>query len=169
MLLLNGCVGKLVTPGDCKSPVLRHCWFDSNRIHQNLVCSYRGYYCGLSIRLRGFDSPTDRQIIIAGRVRSPAWSHKPLPSLVQIQAPQPFASETWKSERSYKPFSARLAFLRGFDSLRWYHFMYPWCNGSIAVSKTVRRSSSLWGYAKFISKGLRSRWTRKRDQSMPEA
>jgi len=57
---------------------------------------------------------------IAGRVRSPARSHKPLPSLVQIQAPQPFASETWKSERSYKPFSARLAFLRGFDSLRWY-------------------------------------------------
>jgi hypothetical protein len=32
-----------------------------------------------------------------------------------------YASETWKSERSYKPFSARLAFLRGFDSLRWYH------------------------------------------------
>ena len=30
------------------------------------------------------------------------------------------ASETWKSERSYKPFSARLAFLRGFDPLRWY-------------------------------------------------
>ena len=28
--------------------------------------------------------------VIAGRVRSPAWSHKPLPSLVQIQAPQPF-------------------------------------------------------------------------------
>ena len=27
--------------------------------------------------------------VIAGRVRSPAWSHKPLPSLVQIQAPQP--------------------------------------------------------------------------------
>ena len=31
-----------------------------------------------------------------------------------------YASETWKSERSYKPFSARLAFLRGFDPLRWY-------------------------------------------------
>lgn len=27
--------------------------------------------------------------VIAGRVRSPARSHKPLPSLVQIQAPQP--------------------------------------------------------------------------------
>jgi PKHD-type hydroxylase len=26
------------------------------------VCSYRGYYCGLSIHLRGFDSPTDRQV-----------------------------------------------------------------------------------------------------------
>jgi len=30
--------------------------------------------------------------VIAGRVRSPAWSHKPLPSLVQIQVPQPFLS-----------------------------------------------------------------------------
>jgi len=30
------------------------------------------------------------------------------------------ASETWKSERPYRPFSARLAFLRGFDPLRWY-------------------------------------------------
>ena len=30
------------------------------------------------------------------------------------------ASETWKSERSYKPFSARLAFLRRFDPFRWY-------------------------------------------------
>ena len=29
------------------------------------VCSYRGYYCGLSIRLRGFDSPTDRQVFSA--------------------------------------------------------------------------------------------------------
>ena len=26
--------------------------------------------------------------------------------------------------------------------------MYPWCNGSIAVSKTVGRGSSPWGYAK---------------------
>ena len=31
-----------------------------------------------------------------------------------------YASETWKSERSYKPFSVRLTFLRGFDPLRWY-------------------------------------------------
>ena len=30
------------------------------------------------------------------------------------------ASETWKSERSYTPFSVRLTFLRGFDPLRWY-------------------------------------------------
>jgi hypothetical protein len=35
---------------------------------------------------------------------------------LQIQ----YASETWKSERSYTPFSARLAFLREFDPLRWY-------------------------------------------------
>ena len=34
------------------------------------------------------------------------------------------ASETWKSERSYKPFSARLAFLRGFDPLRWYQNIF---------------------------------------------
>ena len=33
-----------------------------------------------------------------------------------------YASETWQSERSYIPFSARLAFLREFDPLRWYHY-----------------------------------------------
>ena len=33
------------------------------------------------------------------------------------------ASETWKSERFYTPFSPRLGFLRGFDPLRWYHFI----------------------------------------------
>ena len=32
-----------------------------------LVCSYRGYYCGLSIHLRGFDSPTDRQVYVGVR------------------------------------------------------------------------------------------------------
>ena len=36
----------------------------------NLVCSYRGYYCGLSIHLRGFDSPTDRQVL---RATSPGY------------------------------------------------------------------------------------------------
>ena len=35
-----------------------------------LVCSYRGYYCGLSIHLRGFDSPTDRQFL---RATSPGY------------------------------------------------------------------------------------------------
>ena len=35
-----------------------------------LVCSYRGYYCGLSIHLREFDSPTDRQIL---RATSPGY------------------------------------------------------------------------------------------------
>ena len=42
-----------------------------------------------------------------------------------LRPPIFIASETWKSERSYIPFSARLAFLIGFDSLRWYQFMYP--------------------------------------------
>jgi hypothetical protein len=37
---------------------------------------------------RGFESRLLRQII-AGRVWSPARSHKPLPSLVRIQVPQP--------------------------------------------------------------------------------
>ena len=32
---VNGCVGKLVTPEDCKSSASQHCWFDSNRIHHN--------------------------------------------------------------------------------------------------------------------------------------
>ena len=36
----------------------------------NLVCSYRGNYCGLSIHLREFDSPTDRQVL---RATSPGY------------------------------------------------------------------------------------------------
>lgn len=45
-----------------RSPVLAT--FLANRYDntKQMVCSYRGYYCGLSIRLREFDSPTDRQI-----------------------------------------------------------------------------------------------------------
>ena len=31
-----GVVGKLVTPVDCKSAALVHCWFKSNRLHQNM-------------------------------------------------------------------------------------------------------------------------------------
>ena len=50
---------------DCKSAAFGHAWFDPRILHQNLVCSYRGYYCGLSIRLRGFDSPTDRHFFTA--------------------------------------------------------------------------------------------------------
>jgi len=33
------------------------------------------------------------------------------------------ASETWKSESPYKTFRARLAFLSGFNSHRWYQFI----------------------------------------------
>ena len=37
-------------------------WNDNHTLmYFNMVCSYRGYYCGLSIHLREFDSPTDRQ------------------------------------------------------------------------------------------------------------
>ena len=32
----NGVVGKLVTPVDCKSAALVHCWFNSSRLHQVL-------------------------------------------------------------------------------------------------------------------------------------
>ncbi len=35
----------------------------------NLVCSYNGHYCGLSIRLQGFDSPTDRQIVVVKEMK----------------------------------------------------------------------------------------------------
>ena len=42
--------------------------------------------------VRSQDTPP----VIAGRVRSPARSHKPLPSLVQIQVPQP---NLWKCDR----------------------------------------------------------------------
>jgi len=39
-------------------------WNDNHTpMYFNMVCSYRGYYCGLSIRLREFDSPTDRHFI----------------------------------------------------------------------------------------------------------
>ena len=62
--------------------------FDPYHLHQFLARSYRGYYVGLSIRSREFESPTSRQFV-AGRVWSPAWSHKPLPSLVRIQVPLP--------------------------------------------------------------------------------
>ena len=45
-------------------PLGKQSWFDSKLLHQFLVCSYRGYYCGLSIRLQEFDSPTDRQVFM---------------------------------------------------------------------------------------------------------
>ena len=38
-----GVVGKLVTPGDCKSPVLWHCWFKSNRLHHIFVVGSSAY------------------------------------------------------------------------------------------------------------------------------
>jgi hypothetical protein len=44
-----------------------------------------------------------------------------------------YASETWKSERSYTPFSARLAFLREFDPLRWYQFRMRTANSKIQL------------------------------------
>ena len=53
--------------GDCKSSDFGHNRFDPYHLHQVLVCSYRGYYCGLSIHLRGFDSPTDRQVYVGVR------------------------------------------------------------------------------------------------------
>jgi len=34
VLTINGVVGKLVSPVDCKSAALVHCWFKSNRLHQ---------------------------------------------------------------------------------------------------------------------------------------
>ena len=39
ILLYFGDVGKLVTPVDCKSAALRHCVFDSHRLHQKLFPS----------------------------------------------------------------------------------------------------------------------------------
>ena len=47
-----------------------------------------------------------------------------------------YASETWKSERFYKPFSARLAFLRGFDPLRWYHFLLCACSSMVRAANS---------------------------------
>ena len=58
-----GDVGKLVTPGDCKSSALWHYWFNSSRLHQEyaplaqlvsaLACHAKG---------QGFESPTVRQV-----------------------------------------------------------------------------------------------------------
>ena len=53
----------MVYSRDLKSLVERHAGSSPASRTKNLVCSYRGYYCGLSIHLRGFDSPTDRQIL----------------------------------------------------------------------------------------------------------
>ena len=70
----------------------------------------------------GFDSSAFRQkfmVLVVKRLRPRVV----IPIYVgsnPIKHPNKYASETWKSERSYTPFSARLAFLRGFDSLRWY-------------------------------------------------
>ena len=37
--------------------------FDPYHLHQVLARSYRGYYVGLSIRSREFESPTSRQVL----------------------------------------------------------------------------------------------------------
>ena len=37
--------------------------------------------------------------------------------------------------------------IRRFESYPGLQLMYPWCNGSMSVSKTVGRGSSPWGYA----------------------
>jgi hypothetical protein len=42
-------------------PLGKQSWFDSKLLHQFLARSYRGYYVGLSIRSREFESPTSRQ------------------------------------------------------------------------------------------------------------
>jgi hypothetical protein len=56
------------------------------------------------------------------------------------------ASETWKSERSYKPFSARLAFLRRFDPFRWYQDMEDDAGGMVRrLALKTRFSEMGWG------------------------
>ena len=65
------------------------------------------------------------------------------------------ASETWKSERPYRPFSARLAFLRGFDPLRWYQNL---SNNNIKNITTTTMTTSkfsviiptMWRYDPFV-------------------
>ena len=44
-------------------PLGKQSWFDSKLLHQFLARSYRGYYVGLSIRSREFESPTSRQVL----------------------------------------------------------------------------------------------------------
>jgi hypothetical protein len=78
----------MVWQGTVNPPLFGANRFDPYHLHQFLARSYRGYYVGLSIRSREFESPTSRQFV-AGRVWSPARSHKPLPSLVRIQVPLP--------------------------------------------------------------------------------
>ena len=51
----HGCVGKLVTPVDCKSAAAKHCWFNSSRIHQICEISSVGRALRLHRKCRRFE------------------------------------------------------------------------------------------------------------------
>lgn len=51
----------MVWQGTVNPPLLVANRFDPYHLHQFLARSYRGYYVGLSIRSREFESPTSRQ------------------------------------------------------------------------------------------------------------
>jgi hypothetical protein len=78
----------MVSGGDCKSLVLVPSLFESESIHQIWLVSIMvitadclsAYGSSILPRVASYD---------AGRVWSPARSHKPLPSLVRIQVPLP--------------------------------------------------------------------------------
>jgi hypothetical protein len=64
-----GVVGKLVTPVDCKSAALVHCWFDPNRLHQvirsdSISVSIPHCHCGEtgSIPVRTANTPDAGQV-----------------------------------------------------------------------------------------------------------
>ena len=62
-----------------------------------MVRSYRGYYCGLSIRLREFDSPTHRQYLLG---YSLVWSKATVFEIVNTGS-NPVTSAKFISERCY--------------------------------------------------------------------
>jgi hypothetical protein len=64
VLTINGDVGKLVTPVDCKSAASA-LLVRLQPSPPNLARSYKGHYFGLSIRLSGFDSPSSRQVNVS--------------------------------------------------------------------------------------------------------
>ena len=104
---IYGCVGKLVTPGDCKSSASRHYLFDSSHIHQYLSKVLSGCIRGLGPCGLGSNPSRETRFLWRGHVVMVATQTVTL--IVWVRAPL----VTPKKFKSH------------------------WCSGSIRVSKTL--------------------------------